>query len=93
MICSHVKHFHTTSTSYVMHARNVVQLSLNAQNSLSITWHQVYDRKTKRLVEELIDKKIVLSMRAIYQSKVGLGLINVGMGLFLFVILTRILGY
>ncbi|XP_028753186.1 phosphatidylserine decarboxylase proenzyme 2 isoform X2 [Neltuma alba] len=38
----------------------------------------VYDRKTKRLVEELIDKKIVLSMRAIYQSKVGLGLINVG---------------
>ncbi|KAK4254315.1 hypothetical protein QN277_009715 [Acacia crassicarpa] len=38
----------------------------------------VYDRKTKRLVEELIDKKIILSMRAIYQSKVGLGLINVG---------------
>ncbi|KAF7842639.1 phosphatidylserine decarboxylase proenzyme 2-like isoform X1 [Senna tora] len=38
----------------------------------------VCDRKTKRLVEELIDKKIVLSMRAIYQSKVGLGLINVG---------------
>lgn len=93
MIWSHVQHFHTTNISYVMHSRDVVQLSLKAQNSLYITWHQVYDRKTKRLVEELIDKKIVLSMRAIYQSKVGLGLINVGMGLFLFVILTRILGY
>lgn len=38
----------------------------------------VFDRKTKRVVEELIDGKIVLSMRAIYQSKVGLGLINAG---------------
>ncbi|KAG2705187.1 hypothetical protein I3843_05G037200 [Carya illinoinensis] len=38
----------------------------------------VFDRKTKRLVEELIDGKIVLSMRAIYQSKLGLGLINTG---------------
>ncbi|XP_058097340.1 phosphatidylserine decarboxylase proenzyme 3-like isoform X1 [Magnolia sinica] len=38
----------------------------------------VFDRKTKRLVEELIDGKIILSMRAIYQSKVGLTLINAG---------------
>ncbi|KAK7246788.1 hypothetical protein RIF29_41658 [Crotalaria pallida] len=38
----------------------------------------VYDRKSQRLVEELIDKKIVLSMRAIYQSKVGLGLMDIG---------------
>ncbi|XP_061364566.1 phosphatidylserine decarboxylase proenzyme 2-like isoform X2 [Gastrolobium bilobum] len=38
----------------------------------------VYDRKSQRLVEELIDKKIVLSMRAIYQSKIGLGLMDVG---------------
>ncbi|KAL1336283.1 phosphatidylserine decarboxylase proenzyme 2 isoform X1 [Arachis hypogaea] len=38
----------------------------------------VYDRKSQRLVEEIIDKKIVLSMRAIYQSKVGLGLMDVG---------------
>ncbi|XWS54460.1 hypothetical protein CRYUN_Cryun10bG0091200 [Craigia yunnanensis] len=38
----------------------------------------VYDRKTKRLVEELIDAKIVLSMRAIYQSKIGLGLMDKG---------------
>ncbi|KAE9595087.1 hypothetical protein Lal_00041270 [Lupinus albus] len=38
----------------------------------------VYDRKTQRLVEELIDKKIVLSMRAIYQSKIGLGLMDIG---------------
>ncbi|KAG9457288.1 hypothetical protein H6P81_001796 [Aristolochia fimbriata] len=38
----------------------------------------VCDRRTKRLVEELIDGKIVLSMRAIYQSKVGLTLINAG---------------
>ncbi|XP_011040028.1 PREDICTED: phosphatidylserine decarboxylase proenzyme 3-like isoform X2 [Populus euphratica] len=38
----------------------------------------VFDRKTKRLVEELIDKKIVLSMRAIYQSKIGLGLMDKG---------------
>ncbi|KAG6788875.1 hypothetical protein POTOM_004953 [Populus tomentosa] len=36
----------------------------------------VFDRKTKRLVEELIDKKIVLSMRAIYQSKIGLRLMD-----------------
>lgn len=38
----------------------------------------VFDRKTKRLVEELIDKKIVLSMRAIYQSKIGLHLMDKG---------------
>ncbi|XP_021276871.1 phosphatidylserine decarboxylase proenzyme 2-like [Herrania umbratica] len=38
----------------------------------------VFDRKTKRLVEELIDAKIVLSMRAIYQSKIGLGLMDKG---------------
>jgi phosphatidylserine decarboxylase len=38
----------------------------------------VFDRRTKRLVEELIDMKIVLSMRAIYQSKAGLALIDVG---------------
>ncbi|XP_072953356.1 phosphatidylserine decarboxylase proenzyme 2-like [Typha angustifolia] len=38
----------------------------------------VIDRRTKRLVEEIIDGKIVLSMRAIYQSKVGLALINTG---------------
>ncbi|KAE8707583.1 Phosphatidylserine decarboxylase proenzyme 2 [Hibiscus syriacus] len=38
----------------------------------------VFDRKTKRLVEELIDTKIVLSMRTIYQSRVGLGLMDKG---------------
>uniref|UniRef100_A0A6N2KIN9 Phosphatidylserine decarboxylase proenzyme 2 n=1 Tax=Salix viminalis TaxID=40686 RepID=A0A6N2KIN9_SALVM len=38
----------------------------------------VFDRKTKRLVEEVIDKKIVLSMRAIYQSKIGLRLMDQG---------------
>ncbi|XP_062208147.1 phosphatidylserine decarboxylase proenzyme 2-like [Phragmites australis] len=38
----------------------------------------VFDRRTKRIVEELIDRKIVLSMRALYQSKVGLTLINTG---------------
>ncbi|KAJ6706291.1 PHOSPHATIDYLSERINE DECARBOXYLASE PROENZYME 2 [Salix purpurea] len=38
----------------------------------------VFDRKKKRLVEELIDKKIVLSMRAIYQSRIGLGLMDKG---------------
>ncbi|KAK9929586.1 hypothetical protein M0R45_026680 [Rubus argutus] len=38
----------------------------------------VFDRRTKRLVEELIDGKIVLSMRAIYQSKLGLGLMDTG---------------
>ncbi|KAK3012199.1 hypothetical protein RJ639_010894, partial [Escallonia herrerae] len=38
----------------------------------------VFDRKTKRLVEEIIDGKIVLSMRAIYQSKIGLGLLDTG---------------
>jgi phosphatidylserine decarboxylase len=38
----------------------------------------VIDRKTKRLVEELIDSKIVMSMRAIYQSKIGLRLMDQG---------------
>ncbi|XP_031132267.1 phosphatidylserine decarboxylase proenzyme 3-like [Ipomoea triloba] len=38
----------------------------------------VYDRRKKRLVEEIIDPKIVLSMRAIYQSKFGLGLMDTG---------------
>lgn len=40
--------------------------------------NQVFDRKSKRLVEEIIDSKIVLSMRAIYQSKFGLALIDTG---------------
>ncbi|GFP98662.1 phosphatidylserine decarboxylase proenzyme 2 [Phtheirospermum japonicum] len=38
----------------------------------------IFDRRTRRLVEEIIDAKIVLSMRAIYQSKVGLGLMDKG---------------
>ncbi|OVA06800.1 EF-hand domain [Macleaya cordata] len=38
----------------------------------------VFDRRTKRLVEEAIDGKIILSMRAIYQSKIGLSLIDKG---------------
>ncbi|KAF2320081.1 hypothetical protein GH714_023120 [Hevea brasiliensis] len=38
----------------------------------------VFDRRTKRLVEELIDGKIVMSMRTIYQSKIGLRLIDKG---------------
>ncbi|KAK4339990.1 hypothetical protein RND71_041452 [Anisodus tanguticus] len=38
----------------------------------------VYDRRKERLVEEIIDRKIVLSMRAIYQSKFGLGLMDNG---------------
>ncbi|CAA6660367.1 unnamed protein product [Spirodela intermedia] len=38
----------------------------------------VFDRITKRLVEEVIDGKIILSMRAIYQSKIGLTLIDKG---------------
>lgn len=38
----------------------------------------VFDRQKKRLVEEIIDGKIVLSMRAIYQSKVGLGIMDKG---------------
>ncbi|CAM6085605.1 unnamed protein product [Calypogeia fissa] len=36
----------------------------------------VFDRRTKRLVEELIDRKIVLSLRAIYQSKMTIGLVD-----------------
>ncbi|KAG6552239.1 hypothetical protein Mapa_006088 [Marchantia paleacea] len=36
----------------------------------------VFDRRTKRLVEELIDRKIVLSLRAIYQSKMTLALLD-----------------
>ncbi|KAI4375553.1 hypothetical protein MLD38_013409 [Melastoma candidum] len=38
----------------------------------------VIDRRTKRLVEELIDGKIILSLRALYQSKLGLGIIDAG---------------
>ncbi|KAL5215319.1 hypothetical protein ABZP36_004471 [Zizania latifolia] len=38
----------------------------------------VLDRRTKKLVEEDIDGKIVLSMKALYQSKVGLTLIESG---------------
>ncbi|KAL6853390.1 hypothetical protein ACP4OV_019419 [Aristida adscensionis] len=38
----------------------------------------VFDRRTKRIIEEVIDGKIVLSMRSLYQSKVGLTLINTG---------------
>ncbi|XP_071729886.1 phosphatidylserine decarboxylase proenzyme 2-like [Rutidosis leptorrhynchoides] len=38
----------------------------------------VFDRNKKRLVEEIIDGKIVLSLRAIYQSKVGLQIMDKG---------------
>ncbi|CAI9769817.1 unnamed protein product [Fraxinus pennsylvanica] len=38
----------------------------------------VFERRTKRLVEEIIDAKIILSIRAIYQSKLGLGLMDKG---------------
>ncbi|GJY55760.1 phosphatidylserine decarboxylase proenzyme 3-like protein [Tanacetum coccineum] len=38
----------------------------------------VFDRQKKRLVQEIIDGKIILSMRAIYQSKVGLGIMDKG---------------
>lgn len=38
----------------------------------------VFDRLKKRLVEEIIDGKIILSMRALYQSKVGLGIMDKG---------------
>ncbi|KAK9069550.1 hypothetical protein SSX86_011454 [Deinandra increscens subsp. villosa] len=38
----------------------------------------VFDRLKKRLVEEIIDGKIILSMRAIYQSKVGLSIMDKG---------------
>ncbi|XP_030510745.1 phosphatidylserine decarboxylase proenzyme 3 [Cannabis sativa] len=38
----------------------------------------VLDRRSKTLVEETIDSKIVLSMRAIYQSKIGIGLMDKG---------------
>ncbi|XP_057834340.2 phosphatidylserine decarboxylase proenzyme 3 isoform X3 [Cryptomeria japonica] len=38
----------------------------------------VFDRRTKRLVEEVIQRKIVMSLRAIYQSKLGLTLIDKG---------------
>lgn len=41
-------------------------------------------------MEELIDGKIVLSMRAIYQSKVGLGLVGKGICQF---VLTPIILY
>lgn len=36
----------------------------------------MFDRRTKRLVEELIDRKIVLSLRAIYQSKMTIALLD-----------------
>ncbi|MCO5590555.1 hypothetical protein L7F22_044526 [Adiantum nelumboides] len=38
----------------------------------------VFDRRTMRLEEELIDNKIVLAMRAIYQSRLGLALVDKG---------------
>nr|GEW93372.1 phosphatidylserine decarboxylase proenzyme 3-like [Tanacetum cinerariifolium] len=38
----------------------------------------VFDRQKKRLVQEIIDGKIILSMRAIYQSKIGLGIMDKG---------------
>ncbi|XP_076936567.1 phosphatidylserine decarboxylase proenzyme 2-like [Bidens hawaiensis] len=38
----------------------------------------VFDRVKKRLVEEIIDGKIILSMRAIYQSKLGLSIMDKG---------------
>ncbi|KAG7538286.1 EF-hand domain [Arabidopsis suecica] len=51
-------------------------VGLNTGSSAS--YIVVIDRKSKRLVEELIDSKIVLSMRAIYQSKIGLRLMDQG---------------
>ncbi|XP_020871460.1 phosphatidylserine decarboxylase proenzyme 2 [Arabidopsis lyrata subsp. lyrata] len=51
-------------------------VGLNTGSSAS--YIVVIDRKSKRLVEELIDSKIVLSMRAIYQSKIGFRLMDQG---------------
>ncbi|CAN1332334.1 Phosphatidylserine decarboxylase proenzyme 2 [Linum perenne] len=51
---------------------------LGLNSGSSATHIVVIDRKTKRLVEELIDGKIVLSMRAIYQSKIGIRLMDKG---------------
>jgi hypothetical protein len=50
----------------------------NVESHKGKAMYQVFDRKTKLLVEELIDNKIVLSMRAIYQSKAGLALMDTG---------------
>eukprot|EP00897_Mesotaenium_endlicherianum_P003965 jgi/Mesen1/3597/ME000020S03131 len=38
----------------------------------------VFDRHTKRLVEELVDKKIVLALRTVYHSKLGRSLLEAG---------------
>ncbi|XP_021863712.2 phosphatidylserine decarboxylase proenzyme 2 isoform X2 [Spinacia oleracea] len=38
----------------------------------------VFDRTTKRLVEELIDAKIILAMRSLYQNKPGLFFLGKG---------------
>jgi hypothetical protein len=43
----------------------------------SYFWLQVYDRKSQRLIEELIGKKIVVNER--YQSQTTLGLVGIGM--------------
>ncbi|XP_024521202.1 phosphatidylserine decarboxylase proenzyme 2 [Selaginella moellendorffii] len=43
----------------------------------------VFDRRSKRMIEEVIDKKIALAMRAIYQSKLGLALLDAGTKSFL----------
>jgi hypothetical protein len=43
----------------------------------SYCWLHVYDRKSQRLVEELIGKKIVVNER--YQSQTTLGLVGIGM--------------
>ncbi|CAN1848799.1 Phosphatidylserine decarboxylase proenzyme 2 [Linum perenne] len=58
---------------------------LGLNSGSSATHIVVIDRKTKRLVEELIDGKIVLSMRAIYQSKIGIRLMDKGIRLFRFI--------
>lgn len=60
----------------VKHARLVHLKYFLWQSSLLIMVLQVFDRRTKRLVEELIDRKIVLSLRAIYQSKLTLALLD-----------------
>ncbi|KAI3675880.1 hypothetical protein L1987_85476 [Smallanthus sonchifolius] len=57
---------------------HVLSYGVGLNSGSSASHIVVFDRKKRRLVEEIIDGKIILSMRAIYQSKVGLGIMDKG---------------
>ncbi|KAL5703744.1 phosphatidylserine decarboxylase [Ranunculus cassubicifolius] len=57
---------------------NFSSSDIGLKSGSSASDYLVFDRKTQRLVVEIIDPKVVLSIRFLYQSKIGICLLDLG---------------